>query len=285
LATDRKSTHVRPIRPGDLHRLMRFISTDWRVQLRIAPTELPAKIRALPGYVAEDRVGVRGFAMFEPLPSKIGLLVAVGLRDTWRVEPFLDLLLPILQQSARDRHLQALVYIGNAEWLLDDLQARGFKTREWIVSFERAGTEQPPHPILEPALLRSAHLHDLPALLRLDDQSFEHIWHKSAGNFSEALAHAGSFSVAIVDELIVAYQWCEMYGKHAHLTRLAVHPDYQGRGIGAQLLHRAITDCLSLGADWMTLNTQETNQRSQTLYERFGFVNTRQRIPVLWFAL
>lgn len=285
LATDRQSTVVRPIRPGDIHQLMRLISTDWRVQLRIAPNELPAKIRSLPGFIAEDRVGLRGFMMFEPLPSKIGLMVAVGLRDTWRVEPYLDLLLPRLQETAQAQKQRALVYIGNAEWLVDDLKAHNFQTREWIVSFERPGTEPPPAPGPSPATLRTAHYNDLSALLKLDDLAFEHIWHKSAGNFSEALARADSFTVAEMDDQVVAYQWCELYGRHAHLTRLAVHPAYQGRGIGAQLLYRAITETLSLGATWITLNTQEHNQRSKMLYERFGFVNTRQRIPVLWLAL
>ncbi|MCG3207889.1 MAG: hypothetical protein FOGNACKC_01489 [Anaerolineae bacterium] len=285
LATNRESTLVRPLRPGDIHQLNRLISSDWRVQLRIVPSELLTKIRSLPGFVAEDRVGLRGFIMFEPLPSQMGLLVATGLRDTWRVEPYLDLLLPPVQQSARANGLGALAYIGNAEWLVDHLKSRGFQVREWIVAYERAGSSLPPHLSPTPALLRTAHFNDLPALLNLDDLAFEHIWHKSAGNFSEALARADSFTVALIDNHIVAYQWSELYGKHAHLTRLAVHPDYQGRGIGAQLLHRAITDSLSLGADWITLNTQENNRRSQALYERFGFVNTRQRIPVLWLDL
>ena len=88
--------------------------------------------------------------------------------------------------------------------------------------------------------------------------------------------------VAILDDRLVAYEWCDIYQRHAHLTRLAVHPDYQGRGIGGQLLYRAITDALEAGADQITLNTMESNQRSRALYERFGFVDTKQRLPVLW---
>lgn len=285
LATDRNSTVVRPLRVGDAQRLLRLIASHWRVQLRITPADLSAKIRLLPGFVAEDNVGLRGFLMAEPLPSGICLLVAVGLRDTWSVPPYLDLLLPQIAAAARASQLRALAYIGNADWLVEGLQQRGFEIKEWIIAFERPGVESPPPPEASPASLRSAHVNDLPALLSLDDLAFEHLWHKSAGNFSEALAQADSFTVAMVDNRLVAYQWCEMYGRHAHLTRLAVHPQYQGRGIGAQLLHQAITEVLALGADWITLNTQENNQRSQALYERFGFVNTRQRTPVLWLTL
>src|SRR6185295_4662645 len=109
-----------------------------------------------------------------------------------------------------------------------------------------------------------------------------HIWRKSVGNFNEALASADSFAVAELGGQIVGYEWYERYHKHAHLTRLAVHPAYQSRGIGTQLLHAAITDALANGVNMITLNTQEDNNRSRALYERFGFVYTQQRMPVLW---
>jgi GNAT superfamily N-acetyltransferase len=276
---------IRPIEPADIRPLMRLVESAWRVHLRLSPAELKVRLKKLPAFLAEDRVGVRGFAVLEPLPSGLGMLVAAGLRDTWAVKPYLDLFLPKLTQTGRNHQLHALVHIGNAEWLNEGLQARGFAIKEWIVAFERTDPSPPPEPVQISAELRSAHISDLPALLALDNVTFEHLWHKSGGTFSEALARAASFTVALVDDQIVAYQWCELYGKHAHLTRLAVHPGFQGRGIGAQLLHRAIMDVLNMGANLITLNTQEKNQRSQTLYERFGFTNTRQRLPVLWLEL
>jgi ribosomal-protein-alanine N-acetyltransferase len=251
----------------------------------MSPIELSRRLRRLPGFLAEDRVGLRGFIIIEPLTSGIGLLVAAGLRDTWGITPFLDLLLPSIIQVAQDNQLSALVFIGNTTWLLDELKGRGFFIREWLVGFERQGTHIPDAPAQACADLRPVHFSDLPALLELDDLAFEHIWHKSASSFNEAMARAASFTVAVAEGRIVAYQWCELYDKHAHLTRLAVHPEFQGRGIGAQLLYQAIADAINLGADLITLNTQETNQRSQLLYERYGFVNTRQRMPVLWLNL
>jgi len=281
LISNRQKLIVRPLRRSDARRLLRMVDMDWRVQLRVAPSELAAKAELLPGLAAEDGVGIRGFVMLEPLPSKVGLIVALGLRDTWRVRPFLNSLLPALEETSRAHGLSALVYIGSAVWLVDRLQERGFKIKEWMVTLERDGDALPPPARPTAARLRPAHLADLPALLRLDRRAFEHIWHKSSGNFSEALARAGSFTVAEIESQIVAYQWCEVYGRHAHLTRLAVAPEFQGQGIGGQLLHRAISDALNLGADWMTLNTQETNRRSLALYHRFGFVDTKQRMPVL----
>jgi ribosomal-protein-alanine N-acetyltransferase len=176
--------------------------------------------------------------------------------------------------------LVRLIYVGNSTWLIEELWQHGFKTHEWIIVLERTGSEPPVVPPT-PALLRPARYDDLQTLITLDTLAFDQIWHKSAANFAQALTKNDSFMVAQLTTQIVGYEWSEIHPQQAHLTRLAVHPDFQGRGIGAQLLHRAITDALGRGAIKITLNTQENNYRSQALYQRFGFVVTKQRMPLL----
>ncbi|MEW5959537.1 MAG: GNAT family N-acetyltransferase, partial [Chloroflexota bacterium] len=107
------------------------------------------------------------------------------------------------------------------------------------------------------------------------------IWQKTVHKFSEALAMGDSLMLAEINGQVVGYEWCEIHPRQAHLNRLAVHPDYQGRGIGAQLLHRALSDVRARGVHKITLNTQEHNHRSIALYQRFGFELTGQRLPVL----
>lgn len=276
-----ETNRVRSIAPGDVRNVLRMIDTAWRIHVRMPPTELGAKMSRMPGVITEDRAGVRGFMVVEPQRPYAALIIAAGLRDTWSVKPYLDLVLPEIEQAARSERLPALAHIGNVTWLIDDLQERGFKVREWILAFERFGDDLPPAPSA-PAWVRPAHYNDVPAIMALDGLAFNHIWRKSAGNFSEALANADSFALAEIEGQIVGYTWYERYKRHAHLTRLAVHPGFQGRGIGAQLLHYAISDAISSGVNMITLNTQESNERSRTLYERFGFVHTQQRMPVLW---
>ncbi len=282
LFLNRDTNKVRPIAPGDIRSILRLVDMAWRIHIRVPPVELGAKIKTRLGFLVEDNAGLRGFMLVEPQPPYTALIIAAGLRDTWSVKPYLDLLLPEIERAARVEHLPALAHIGNVAWLVDELLQRGFTVREWILAFERHGSDPPPPPAPTPAWVRSAHYSDLPTILNLDNLAFNHIWRKSAGNISEALANADSFALAEIDGEIVGYTWYERYNRHAHLTRLAVHPAYQGRSIGAQLLHHAITDALSSGVNLITLNTQESNNRSQALYERFGFVHTQQRMPVLW---
>jgi ribosomal-protein-alanine N-acetyltransferase len=281
LGRNREQTRVRPIEQTDLPALLRLIEWAWRVHLRLPPTELRDKIREVPGFLAEDRIGLRGFMIVEPQPTESGLIIAAGLNDSWSVKAYLEALLPALERVMLDLQLPALVHIGHSSWLNEELERHSFAIREWVVTFERLGTQPPAHPALSLAQIRTAHFSDLPALSLLDELAFDHIWHKPFSNFREALAKADSFAVALVEGQIVAYEWCEVYGQHAHLTRLAVHPAYQGRGIGAQLLYQAISDVLEHGANLITLNTQENNARSQALYKRFGFMDTPERIPIL----
>jgi ribosomal protein S18 acetylase RimI-like enzyme len=280
LATNRQNTIVRPVEERDVRNILQMVDTAWRVYLRTPPLELRAKLKSLPGILAEDSVGLRGFMVAEPQPPNVAFLVAAGLRDTWHIKPYVDLLLPPLEQTALAKNLSKLVYIGNAVWLIEELWHRGFQTHEWVISLERVGAEIPPTPPT-PAVLRPVRSTDLNTLINLDGLTFDEVWHYAVGNIADALFHDSSFVLAELAGQIVGYEWCELYAPRAHLTRLAVHPDYQGRGIGAQLLHRALTDASEHGVNQITLNTQENNYRSLALYQRFGFRATKQRMPLL----
>ncbi len=284
LTLDYHTTTIRPTRESDASAILKMVETSWRIHIRVAWSSLRHRLRTMPGMVAQDHAGLRGFFIIDPHPSELAMIAAAGLRDTWGVRPYLATLLPPIEQLARDHDLASLVYMGYEQWLIDGLQEQGFEARNWIVTFERLNREVLPG-ASSSAGLRTAHRNDLAAMLGLDALAFEPMWRKSASYFQEALAHAGSFVVAEIDGQIVGYEWCEVYQQRAHLTRLAVHPAYQGQGVGSQLLRQAIIDATTLGADLLTLNTQQHNRRSHALYTRFGFVNTHQHVPVLWKEL
>jgi hypothetical protein len=126
---------VRVISQPDIRKILRMVDSAWRVYIRMAPVELRTKIEALPGFLAEDSTGLRGFMVIEPIGPNVALLVAAGLRDTWSVRPYLELLLPEIEQDARARQLSSLVYIGNAQWLIGELDQRGFETHEWMMAY------------------------------------------------------------------------------------------------------------------------------------------------------
>ena len=280
LATNRYQTTVRAIVASDVRRILRLVETAWRVYLRPSPLEFRTKLKQWPGVLAEDRVGLRGFMAIEPQPPHIAFLAAAGVRDTWHIEPYLDLLLPRIEGIAKTLNLSKLVYVGNTAWLIDELWRRGYETVEWMVTLERSGVELPPAPP-SAARLRPVTPADLHPVKKLDAATFDEIWHRAIGDLADALGQHNSFVLAELDGQIAGYVWCELYANRAHLARLAVQPHCQGRGIGAQLLHRAIVDALAQGIQQISLNTQEQNARSLALYRRFGFAVTNRRMPLL----
>ena len=64
----------------------------------------------------------------------------------------------------------------------------------------------------------------------------------------------------------------------AHIATLAVHPDYRGKGVAANLLHKVLFEAFKSGARKAMLEVRASNQIAQSLYKGFGFeIVTRRR--------
>ncbi len=57
----------------------------------------------------------------------------------------------------------------------------------------------------------------------------------------------------------------------SHVTTIAVHPDYRGRGVGELLLSSLIDLSYEIGARNVTLEVRVSNMVAQNLYRKYGF--------------
>ncbi len=57
----------------------------------------------------------------------------------------------------------------------------------------------------------------------------------------------------------------------AHITTIAVHPDYRGKGLGELELVSLIDIAYQIGAKWVTLEVRVSNHVAQSLYRKYGF--------------
>jgi ribosomal-protein-alanine N-acetyltransferase len=80
-----------------------------------------------------------------------------------------------------------------------------------------------------------------------------------------------SYYVALFKGDVVGYAGIWTILDEAHITTLAVSPEYQGRGIGYALLKCIITEAAAKGAVRMTLEVRASNTNAQRLYQRYGF--------------
>lgn len=63
----------------------------------------------------------------------------------------------------------------------------------------------------------------------------------------------------------------------AHITIVAVHPNYQGQGLGQALLYALLDKARQRGMERATLEVRASNQSALLLYEKFGFREAGRR--------
>lgn len=165
------------------------------------------------------------------------------------------------------------------DWLLKYIKDLGFEYREHIITLRRSGAHLPSINIHN-IRIRSADHDDLATITAIDQTAFSSPWQMSAVEIRQAMRVATSATVALLDNTIVGYQISTLQNRNGHLARLAVHPRYQGQGIGAIIVHNLLERFLRRGIRTVTVNTQSGNLRSQRLYARFGFTRNSYDLPV-----
>jgi ribosomal-protein-alanine N-acetyltransferase len=72
--------------------------------------------------------------------------------------------------------------------------------------------------------------------------------------------------------LIVGFAGLWLMMDEAHITTIADHPEYRGRGIGELMLNTLVGIAYEIGARRVTLECRVSNTLAQNLYHKYGFV-------------
>lgn len=66
--------------------------------------------------------------------------------------------------------------------------------------------------------------------------------------------------------------------EEAHITLLAIHPDFRRQGLGQLLLLTLLQDAIARKLEWVTLEVNRNNSNAISLYKKFGFqvIGTRK---------
>jgi ribosomal-protein-alanine N-acetyltransferase len=70
---------------------------------------------------------------------------------------------------------------------------------------------------------------------------------------------------------VIGYVGLRLRNSGAHISTIAVHPDWRGNGLGELLLLTAIEKSAKTGFDVVTLEVRPSNQVAQSLYRKYGF--------------
>jgi ribosomal protein S18 acetylase RimI-like enzyme len=274
------SLRVRPAVFADQHLLSGLLRSSARVH-RHLDWRSPLDWIGSPPFLIAERAGKTEAALAcPPDPPQVAwvrLFLDLGnlpAAETWA----------LLWQSARGmlaakgRFVVAAIVLQ--DWYRDLLANSGFTSRQAIVMLERQGGAPLAPPPLAGVSIRLMMPGDLPAVAGVDAIAFAPLWQNTLPALERAYPQAALATVAEKDGSLVGYQLSTSNPYGAHLARLAVRPDAQGRGLGYALTADLIRQLRQRGIERLTVNTQSDNFASLSLYRQAGFQLTGEQYPV-----
>ncbi|WP_263621562.1 ribosomal protein S18-alanine N-acetyltransferase [Rossellomorea aquimaris] len=112
---------------------------------------------------------------------------------------------------------------------------------------------------------------DLDAVLEIEHRSFAIPWSREAFYNEIEQNHLSTYVVAEEGGCVAGYCGVWLVVDEAHITNVAVLPDYRGKGIGEALMKRIMEIAREVGANVMTLEVRVSNKAAQGLYRKLGF--------------
>lgn len=112
---------------------------------------------------------------------------------------------------------------------------------------------------------------DLDGVMEVEQNSFLTPWSREAF-MNEMMQTYTVYLVARAGDKVVGHGGMHVVWEDAHVTNVAVLPQYRGQGIGEQLMRDLMTRAAARGAQRITLEVRAFNTPAQNLYRKLGFV-------------
>lgn len=113
---------------------------------------------------------------------------------------------------------------------------------------------------------------DIDGVLEVEEQSFTIPWSR-AGFVSEMKNELSYYLVMVNGGKIIGYAGMWLIVDEAHVTNVAIVPEYQGQKLGEKLMRALIEHAKARGALSMTLEVRASNKVAQGMYTKFGFIS------------
>ncbi len=160
-------------------------------------------------------------------------------------------------------------------------EAAGFEDYLKLALMRLSLDEQPRPP---DHLVVEANDTPITTLLCIDQAAFTPFWRFDEHGLREAIDATGSSTILLIRDAEGGAAGFAIVGfgsAISYLQRVAVHPKWQGQGMGRSLVRVAARKARAAGARVMLLNTQFDNTAALRLYEREGFVPLPEPLSLL----
>lgn len=111
---------------------------------------------------------------------------------------------------------------------------------------------------------------DIDDILDISSLSFAISWSKDS-YIQELTNPIAKYLVVKIDNKIVGFIGTWIILDEAHITNIAIHPNYRKQGIASELLTKFLNYCKSQGCRAFTLEVRSGNKAAQALYKKHNF--------------
>jgi ribosomal-protein-alanine N-acetyltransferase len=134
-------------------------------------------------------------------------------------------------------------------------------------------------------------LEDIPQVVNVDALSFPSPW--SPASYAFEITNNNTSHMIVLDmqrqtsggwrrvwqrlggqpepSTIVGYAGMWNISGEAHVSTIAVHPEWRGHGLGEVLLNGLLTRSVALNAEYSVLEVRVSNRSAQNLYRKYGY--------------
>ena len=126
--------------------------------------------------------------------------------------------------------------------------------------------------------IRQAKLYDVPALSRIEQESFDSPW--SAEEITkDVTSKDGNIYVAVIesDGEKAGYAEMRMVRGEAQIYNIVIDKAFRGKGLGEMLLRHLVDKAKELGCSLITLEVRGGNEAAMELYRKLGFKEVGRR--------
>jgi [ribosomal protein S18]-alanine N-acetyltransferase len=117
----------------------------------------------------------------------------------------------------------------------------------------------------------------LPQIKSIDLACLGDFWSMQAYEREIDSPNSSLLAIISAENVVLGFGCLWAILEEAHITILAVRPEYQQQSIGRYLVWGLLQEANTKGLEWATLEVRASNQAAINLYESFGFIAIGKR--------
>lgn len=129
------------------------------------------------------------------------------------------------------------------------------------------------HSLTDSFVFRYLKEEDIDQILKIEELSFATPWTRQSFENELKLNQFAVYLVLEKEGQIVGYCGMWLIVDEAHITNIAVLPEFRGQKLGEAILRMIMEVAKKKGAKTMTLEVRVSNTVAQSLYRKLGFMN------------